>query len=244
LTLSINLSNGQRSSDQAEQQIIRKITQGDFPAGEELPPERQLAILLGIGRPALREALQRLERDGWITQRQGRPALVNNYWEKGNMYTLVNLVQTVDKLPEEFIAYLLELRSVLAPVYMRQAVQKTPAKVVALLADWESLPDQNEAYAEFDWMIHKKTAMLSGNPLYVFLLNSFDPVYIPLAAYYFQWPKHREVSYLFYQRFLQAAMKSDGDQAEQIVKEAMLESISLWKEKEGLEIVEPNDKDK
>ena len=231
--MAVNLNSEQRSSDLAEQQMIRLISKGDFPAGGELPPERQLAVQLGVGRPALREALQRLERDGWITQRHGRPAIINDFWQKGNLYTLVNLVQTVEKLPEEFIAYLLELRAVLAPAYIRQSVEINPAKVVALLADWEALPDQGEAYAYFDWEIHKKAASLSGNPLYVFLLNSFDPVYIPLATRYFQWSNRREVSRRFYQRLLMAAMSGDGERTELIVREAMQESIALWQEQKN-----------
>lgn len=230
--MAVNLNSEQRSSDLAEQQMIRLISNGDFPAGGELPPERKLAAQLGVGRPALREALQRLERDGWITQRHGRPALINDFWQKGNLYTLVNLVQMVERLPEEFIAYLLELRAVLAPAYIRQGVERNPAKVVALLADWEALPDQGQAYADFDWEMHKKTAFLSGNPLYVFLLNSFDLVYVPLATRYFQWAKHREISRRFYQRLLIAAMSGDGERTELIVREAMQESIVLWQQKD------------
>lgn len=230
--MAITLKREQRSSDWAEQQMIRLISNGDFPAGEALPPERLLAVQLGVGRPALREALQRLERDGWITQRQGRPALINDFWQKGNLYTLVNLVQTVERLPEEFIAHLLELRAVLAPAYIRQAVERNPAKVVALLADWEDLPDQGEAYADFDWEMHKKAAALSVNPLYVFLLNSFDPIYIPLATRYFQWSKRRQISRRFYQMLMIAAMSGDGERAALIVREAMRESIVLWQEKD------------
>ena len=227
----MNLNSGLRSSDLAEQQLIRLISNEELPAGEELPPERQLALQLGVGRPALREALQRLERDGWITQRQGRPARVNDFWQKGNLYTLVNLVQTVESLPDKFIAHLLELRAVLAPAYIRQAVEKNPAKVVALLAEWEALSDDGEAYAVFDWEIHKKTALLSENPLYVFLLNSFDPVYIPLATRYFQWAKHRQISLRFYQMLLMTAMSGDGERTALIVREAMQESMTLWQEK-------------
>ena len=233
--MSVSLNGGLRSSDVAEQQLIRSIISGEFPAGGELPPERNLSLQLGVGRPALREALQRLERDGWLTLRQGRPALVNDYWQKGNLYTLVNLAQAVEKLSQDFIVHLLELRTALAPVYISQAVAKNPAKVVALLADWEALAEQAEAYAVFDWELHKKTAVLCGNPLYVLLLNSFDPVYIPLAIRYFQPRSHRQASRRFYAALLAAAMAGDAARTEIIVREAMLESIALWQEKGAAE---------
>ncbi|KLU59473.1 fatty acid metabolism regulator protein [Peptococcaceae bacterium CEB3] len=222
-----------RSSDQAEQFVIRSIIDGGFPVGSELPPERTLAHRLGVGRPALREALQRLERDGWLTLRQGHPAQVNDYWAQGNLYTLVNLVQA-GELPENLIVHLLELRAVLAPAFISQAVVRQPARVVALLADWTALSERGEEYAAFDWTLQKKTAIISGNPLFALILNSFDPVYVSLATRYFQRSECRLASRRFYQELMDAAMERDDVRAAQVVRLAMIESLRLWRE-EGSE---------
>ncbi|ACC75377.1 FadR/GntR family transcriptional regulator [Paraburkholderia phymatum] len=52
-------------------QILALIHQGDFPAGERLPPERELALKLGVSRPSLREALIALEIGGQVEIRMG-----------------------------------------------------------------------------------------------------------------------------------------------------------------------------
>lgn len=52
-------------------QILALIRQGEFPPGERLPPERELAQQLGVSRPSLREALIALEIGGQIEIRMG-----------------------------------------------------------------------------------------------------------------------------------------------------------------------------
>ena len=50
----------------AESVLLAAILDGTFPPGTTLPGERTLAAQLGVTRPTLREALQRLARDGWL----------------------------------------------------------------------------------------------------------------------------------------------------------------------------------
>ncbi len=52
-------------------QILALISQGEFPVGERLPPERELALKLGVSRPSLREALIALEIGGQVEIRMG-----------------------------------------------------------------------------------------------------------------------------------------------------------------------------
>src|SRR6185312_9733452 len=58
-------------------QILALIRQGEFPAGERLPPERELALKLGVSRPSLREALIALEIGGQVEIRMGSGVYVN-----------------------------------------------------------------------------------------------------------------------------------------------------------------------
>jgi GntR family transcriptional regulator len=47
------------------------IRQGRFPPGSQLPPEDELASLLSVSRPTLREALGSMETDGLVVRRRG-----------------------------------------------------------------------------------------------------------------------------------------------------------------------------
>ena len=55
-----------RLYQQIADQIRELIERGGFEAGTRLPPERDLALQLGVSRPSLREALIALEIEGWV----------------------------------------------------------------------------------------------------------------------------------------------------------------------------------
>ncbi|MBC7218296.1 MAG: ADP-ribosylglycohydrolase family protein [Candidatus Caldatribacterium sp.] len=58
------------------EEIRRDIVHGVFRRGDKLPPENELARILGVGRPTVREALRILEGEGWIQFRFGGGAYV------------------------------------------------------------------------------------------------------------------------------------------------------------------------
>lgn len=215
-----------------ENKIISSILNGEFLVGNPLPPERDLAGSLGVGRPTLREVLQRLERDGWIKAKKGQPAIVNDYWREGNLNILVNMIKNKQELTNDFIIYLLEFRAIIVPEYVRDAVNYQPAKVVSLIANIEDLEDKAIIYANFDWELQKKMAHLASNPLYLLMLNSFDDIYINLAEKYFSFKENREYSLSFYESLLDSAMKGDGELAKRKTIEAMRQSIEYWRKSE------------
>lgn len=218
-----------RSSDLVENKLIRAVLFGEFPPGSELPPERDLAAKLGVGRPTLREVIQRLERDGWFTVRKGQHTQVNDFWREGNLNTLVNIVQSSEEVPEDFIINLLEVRVALAPAYVKDAVQCCPAKVVAALTEIDELKDVAEVFALFDWELHKKLVNLAKNPIYRLILNSFGAIYVQAARRYFMVSENRQLSRQFYQDLLTTAMASDYQGAERVTKEVMEEVLRCYK---------------
>lgn len=64
---------------QARQYILNLIEEGTYQPGEQLPSEEDLAAQLGISRPTLREALNRLEQDGVIVRRHGVGTFVSRH---------------------------------------------------------------------------------------------------------------------------------------------------------------------
>ena len=60
----------------AEQAVRDWLAPGRYRTGDRLPPEHELAAMLGISRGTLRSALQRLEATGEIVRRQGSGTFV------------------------------------------------------------------------------------------------------------------------------------------------------------------------
>jgi DNA-binding FadR family transcriptional regulator len=58
--------------------LRERLLAGDLKSGERLPPERELALSLGVSRPILREALRALAMLGFLEIRHGSGAYVRN----------------------------------------------------------------------------------------------------------------------------------------------------------------------
>ncbi len=218
-----------KPAELAENRLVDAILDGTFPINCNLPPERELAEQLGITRPTLREALQRLSRDGWITIHHGRPTRVNDYWKEGNLLILNALSKHPQNLSADFVPNLLKVRADLAPEYTATAVQKQFDAVVNLLKPMaSSLPDEPTIFAEADFSLHKNLTILSGNPIYTLIFNGFKDLYFDMGVQYFNTPKSRQHSKSFYQNLLEAAINQDVNRARQVTLEVMMQSIQIW----------------
>jgi GntR family transcriptional repressor for pyruvate dehydrogenase complex len=63
-------------SDRIAQQILGLINSEEIKPGDRLPSERDLAGLLGVSRPSVREAVKALEAQGWLRVRHGQGVFV------------------------------------------------------------------------------------------------------------------------------------------------------------------------
>lgn len=217
-----------RPADLTESRLIQAILDGHFPVGSSLPGERELAEQLGVTRPTLREALQRLARDGWLDIHQGRPTRVQDYWRKGNLGVLGAIARHADHTPPDFVANLLRVRMVMAPAYARAAVESDPDHVASVLAEGLQLADDPEAYAQFDWRLHRELTIASSNPVFTLILNGFRDLYLEIGPGYFQDSRTRAHSGSFYAALHASAAEKDPERAERIVRSVMHESLELW----------------
>ena len=220
----------QRPNAYAENTVIAAILDGTFSPGTTLPAERSLAVQLGVTRPTLREAIQRLSRDGWLTVRQGKPTAVNDFWQEGGLNVLNAIVQHSEHLPPNFVPQLLEIRLNLAPAYTRAAVENNAVEINDLLSDYKTLENTADAYAAFDWQLHRRLSIASGNPIYPLILNGFGDIYEQFARLYFITDDARTRSRHFYAALAEASSMRDAERAEQICEAAMKESIRLWQQ--------------
>src|SRR4030088_2503027 len=67
---------GRSLVDGAERALRNWLAGGRYRQGVRLPPEHEVAAMLGVSRGTLRSALQRLEEAGEIVRRQGSGTFV------------------------------------------------------------------------------------------------------------------------------------------------------------------------
>ena len=219
----------QKPAEIAEQRLLDAILSGHFAVNSYLPGERDLAAQIGVTRPTLREALQRLARDGWLDIQHGKPTRVRDYWQEGNMGVLSMLAQMPSQQTPDFVAHLLEIRILLAPAYTRQAMETASSEIAALLATYENIEDTPAAFAGADWELHHLLTLRAANPIFRLLLNSFQSLYQVMGEHYFAPAKNRERSRIYYAELLDCAKKRAYIKAESLTRDVMNESLALWK---------------
>jgi GntR family negative regulator for fad regulon and positive regulator of fabA len=223
-----------KPAELTENRLVEAILDGSFAIDSTLPPERELAEQLGITRPTLREALQRLSRDGWLEIRHGKSTRVRDFWREGNLAILGTVARFPQYLPGDFVKHLLQIRLLLAPQYTRLAVQNAKTDVLNYLKGQKDLADDAAAFVEFDMNLHILCTQLSGNPVFTLIFNGFSDLYRSMGALYFTVPASRASSRNYYAALTEAASSNDHDRVEIVVRTIMQESISLWEKAENI----------
>jgi GntR family negative regulator for fad regulon and positive regulator of fabA len=214
----------------AEQYIVESIWNGGFPPGSILPAERELSELIGVTRTTLREVLQRLARDGWLTIRHGKPTQVNNFWETSSLNILETLAQLDQEGIPDLVDNLLSARTNISAIYIRGALKNNPEKAVESLKAYVDIEDTGDAFAQFDYQLNKDLVVASGNSIYLLILNGFRGLYSRIGRLYFAHPKGRELSRNYYQNLIDLANDKQFDEAIFAVRKYGVESGKLWGE--------------
>lgn len=214
----------------AEQYIVESIWNGGFPPGSILPAERELSELIGVTRTTLREVLQRLARDGWLTIQHGKPTKVNNFWETSSLNILETLAQLDQEGIPDLVDNLLSARTNISAIYVRGALKNNPETAIESLQAFTEIEDTGEAFAQFDYQLNKDLVVASGNSIYLLILNGLSGLYSRIGNLYFAHPKGREISRNYYQALIDLAKANRFDDAIFAVRKYGVESGALWSE--------------
>lgn len=216
-----------KPAEYAERQLLETILNSKYVAGQVLPAERELAKILGVTRPTLRETLQRLSREGWVTIRHGKPTLVNDYLKQGGLGTLNTLTKFGKGMSNEIISNLLQVRSALFPSIVLQAVQMDPESILEYLKLSNKLTEDPKEFSNFDWGLQMCIARATKNPVFVLMINDFTPLYESLGKVYFQDKGARDFSRSYYKGLIRT-INSDENKITDFVRETLEQVEKIW----------------
>lgn len=153
-----------RVSDRIAQQILRFISAEEVKPGDRLPSERDLAVLLGVSRPSVREAVKALEAQGRLRVRHGQGVFVASQTAENDLRAAL---ARQDLTPGEL--YL--MREVLeVPAAGWAATNGDDDRVAAMAAALDDLnlaaaatPPDAEAVQELDAAFHMRIVEATGN---------------------------------------------------------------------------------
>ena len=159
-------------------QILALISQGEFPPGERLPPERELALKLGVSRPSLREALIALEIGGQVEIRMGSGVYVCEASED-----TTGTVGALGDSPSELMQARATIEGsivVLAAAHMTAAMLDRLRRTIERM---RRLAAAGKSPVEADRQFHMLIAEAAGNSvLSRYLGELFDSRHDPIAA--------------------------------------------------------------
>ena len=124
--------------DEVYDQLLTELLDGEFGPGQPLPSERRLAEVLGVSRPAVREALQRLSHAGLVEVRQGDATTARDFRRSGGLDLLPRLLIVGGELDVSVARSILEARLHVGPKIAELAARR----------GGESLADQLDEVVE------------------------------------------------------------------------------------------------
>ena len=114
-------------------QIVAEVLSGDMRPGEALPSERRLAEVLGVSRPAVREAIKRLTEAGLVEVRQGDATTVRDFRRHAGLDLLPRLLIRAGEVDLSVVRSILETRLHNGPKVAELAARRQMPGVTDLL---------------------------------------------------------------------------------------------------------------
>jgi len=131
--------------DEVYEQILSELIGGSLSAGEALPSERRLAEVLGVSRPAVREALQRMAHAGLVEVRQGGSTTVADFRRLGGLDLLPHLLLPGGEVDLEVARSIMEARLTVGPKVAEMAADRATSDAVhAIRASVDAIRDDHD----------------------------------------------------------------------------------------------------
>lgn len=172
----------QSVSDQVFDQVLAEVVDGELGVGDALPSERRLAEVLGVSRPAVREALQRIAQTGVVEVRHGGATTVRDFRRHAGLDLLPRLLVRGGQLDAAVARSIVEARTQIAPGIAALAAERGgPATAAALAGVLDRLAAcddpvswQREVLAVWDVVVDAADSLV-----YRLMFNSLRAAYEP-----------------------------------------------------------------
>ena len=164
-------------ADAVVAQIEDLIASGILKQGRKLPSERDLADMLKVSRPKLREALHTLEERGLVTTRHGEGTFVSALTRQAMLPALLSLYGRHEPAFFDYLEYRREQEGFAARLAAQRATRADKERITEILTEIERAWKANDAQAsrEADFALHTAIVDASQNATLIHMMASiFD----------------------------------------------------------------------
>lgn len=159
-------------SDYVLDRLMELINSGQFAPGDTFPSERELMEQFGVGRPAVREAMQTLQNAGLIAVQQGQRPKVTEPTPIGIISQIDIAARHLLNTSPKSLENLKDTRQLFEVGIVRQAAEKATEEDLERMKAALDLQERYrksdpDKFVEADISFHIAIAEATGNPLLV-----------------------------------------------------------------------------
>jgi len=229
----------EKLSAQISRQLVEAILSGHYASGDQLPPERDLAVMFNTSRVVVREALVALLSKGVLSTRQGRGTMVNAPEQWNTLDPMIIMLRDGDNTFDQ----LQEFRRIFEPELCALAAERvTPEEIVALRRK-SGLPldDTIEEHINRDTDFHMAIARASKNPVLQIVMSSISELLRESRRRSYVMPGQAAAAQELHAKIFAAIERHDVAGARQAMVEHMvqvegaLEAYKIDNEKNGFD---------
>lgn len=219
-------------SDEVQERLLRLISGGDLKPGDTMPSERELMERFGVGRPAIREAMQALANMGLVSISHGERARVQELTAQSIIRQVDQSAHIMLSRSPDSLEQLKEARLFFERGMVREAAAKARpddvAKLRAIISEQRGSLGQAEKFMAADMRFHTQIAAISGNPIFVSvseaMLGWLKVYHIELLI----WTGKENFTLAEHVEIVDAIAKADADQAESALVKHLQRSATLY----------------
>jgi GntR family transcriptional repressor for pyruvate dehydrogenase complex len=217
---------------QVASHLEREILDGHLKPGDRLPTERDLQTRFGVGRPAIREALILLQRNGLIEISNGTAARVAmptaSHLLTGMMPGVMQMLST-EKGQHHFQQVRLFFETGLARY---AAANASPARIEqlqkALTENQQAMGDRARFIAT-DIAFHYALAEIAENPVLTALHDAMSEWLKQQREVTLEQPDQERIAFTAHETIFKAVARHDADAAETAMRNHLLQlETAYW----------------
>jgi GntR family transcriptional repressor for pyruvate dehydrogenase complex len=214
-------------SEQIADRILQMIKDRKLHPGDMLPPERELAVMMGVSRPSLREALRALSIMNIIDNRQGSGTYITSLQPE----RLVEHLEIVFALDDSTYLNLFAARRIVEAGLAELAAAKITDEEIdelkaCLTRSLETVEDE-ELFLESDLELHNRIRVAARNSILSLFMRSINKLSLYSRRRTGEFPEVRRQTLIDHQEIVDALSRRDPTAA----RRAMLDHLNHVEEK-------------
>lgn len=171
--------------DKFVEEITNGVISGRYPIGSKLPPERELALKMGISRTVVRSGMAELAANGVIRQLGRQGCVVVDYRVDGRMPIVDAILTSGGELSKQILDGYIGARILVESETARLAALHRSNDDLyhmffTIREGYEVEEGDIKALAKQEFRFHKQIAIACGNVFYPIFINSMENTAIRL----------------------------------------------------------------